>query len=243
MVINELGLWARVNAGSDDVLHVELRTLPGRPAQRVAVHEQITELGTRLHMELPAWEIGIERWMTPHLVLKAPVTETTPVALRAELVEQVEALLDEDDWPVHSLSLVDWTLAPFIKTLDSTYNLSVDARQLQHERLSAARAPYMTAFCDGRWPVKYPDVFTEFYFELDVLEHELASGAIYQLSRTDKYPRPIQSYRQCSPEQIIQAGQRLAAKGWLLPSLNPTFGAGRYLRRGKSALLSKNTLL
>ena len=240
--MNESGLWALVDAGST-AISLQLRTLPGVSARRELVKECSAELAARLHLELPGWKIELNEYFIPLLSLTAPLIETAPIAVRAEYAAQLEALLDEDEWPVNSLSLVDWTLAPLIKELGSKYQLSVEAHQLQHERLSAAREPYAAAFCNGRWPVKYPDIFTEFYFELDALEHELVRHVIYQFSRTYKYPRPLRSDHRYSEEQVIAAGERLVAKGWLIRSPKLSNEQNRYLRRGKSALLSKNTLL
>ena len=251
MAMNELGIFSRLAIATGDALNIELHTMPGRSADWHAFYGQAEALTAHLRLELPGWGMRFygDQYSRPSWTLAPPTTKATSVERRADYAAQLEALLEENDWPLDSLELVDWIINPVHLANPMRWQgMRPAEHQARHTIIATAREPYAEPFCNGRWPIKYPEIFNELHFELDALEATLARDVIRRNGRTAHNVVMLASPHSYSLAEVEAAGERLLAGGWLIRHPNPpTFisGLGRacYLRRGKSAMISEAQLL
>lgn len=249
--MNELGAYLLVQGGYDSKnISLDLRTLPGRPAQRDAINERARELKERLSVEL-GWPTSVATsiWSPPALSVTPQLTDEQSLDERGQAAQHLEMVLDEEDLRTNSLSLIDWITEPARRLLPSPWGrLSPDEHQTRYEKVRRLRESYIEPYYAGRHPIKYPDVYAEFYEELSALEHELVSHLIRVGPRTSSWGVRLISRHDYSPELQAAARERLLALGWMVKSPEQYShylqrGELLYLRRGKSTLFSATHLL
>jgi len=226
-------------------LRIETRTLPGRardPQAENAWHDAAKE---RWGRELPGWTFSEKGWRAELCLAPANAEgmQNDHVA-RGQTLAIVEDLANEYGHPVDALASVDWIIEshfskrPYART--KAENIE------QHKRLAELRNPYLEPYFSGRYPVRCPEAFEEFYADLSVFEQEIARSVIQRCPR--KQPHPImvrQTGSRIDEQMAFDVIKSLERKGWLLGKTltysNVTLPTA--VRAGKSMLFSDRLLL